>query len=43
MKYSIIYWKMSRTSKGWQLALCRSEKGPSRNHNDTIVSHATLC
>lgn len=35
MKYSIIYWKMSRTSKGRQLALCRSEKGMYRNHNGT--------
>nr|DAH01430.1 MAG TPA: hypothetical protein [Crassvirales sp.] len=26
-----------------QFVLCRIEKGPSRNHNDTIVSHATLC
>lgn len=43
MKYFIDYWKASRTLEGWQLTLCHSEKGINRNHNGTIVSHATPC
>lgn len=43
MKYFIDYWKASRMLESRQLAHCRIEKGIDRNHNGTIVSHATSC
>nr|DAK96653.1 MAG TPA: hypothetical protein [Crassvirales sp.] len=43
MKYFIHHGLVSRMQECRQLAHCRIEKGINRNHNGTIVSHATSC
>lgn len=41
MKYFTHHGLISRMQECRQFVLCRIEKGPSRNYNGTIVSHAT--